>query len=217
MVTDRKDPDAAVECPSCPREAPRARTKRLADRAALLRDRGLSLSEIGRDLGLTSSYVSSLIRYSRFLSGFASGIDVRISRFQQCWKAVSDPHVIRRMVGPRKRIDRDYEDQCLSNIAAMIREGLLPVPRHHSRASQGPDARDLRSIAELREQIELRMREVRPTLEKLEGMLHAGRLSYAPTMLAAMAVLLRRQFGEVETLLAGFGGREGPTAPDPEP
>ena len=97
----------------------------------------------------------------------------------------------------------------------MIREGREPfrdkVIRLPGRAA------DIESIAQLKEQLELRMAALRPELKRLRGMLGADRSTYAPSMMAGSAQIIDREFAAIETLLAGFGGRKEPAAPAREP
>jgi hypothetical protein len=117
---------------------------------------------------------------------------------------VRDPSALR----GKRTFDTNYEREVFATIAAMVDAGKPPMtPRTPAKPKTG---RQIRRAADpinaLRKEVQsLYQRDLKPTLETLQRLLHADRSSYAPSSLSDYSVLLDRS---LKRLLSLFTEKE---------
>jgi hypothetical protein len=167
--------------------------------------RGLSHREIARNIGSSKAHVTRLLRYYRYREHVGPhGVRIPESQFRAYWLHMRDPT----MTVGKRRIDPGYEHEVFLSIDTWVDAHRPPIkPRQPPTPKT---ARQIRRAAHpltaLRKEVQiLYQREMKPTLDTLQRLLHADRSTYAPSSLADYSVSLDRS---VQRLLSLFSEKE---------
>lgn len=163
-----------------------------ADLLARYHDEGMTQSEIGVCIGVSSACVDKLLRYNRFLH--STECKIPEGRFRAYWNQMRDPQVTR--ARGRNGADPAYEAKVFGAIVEWVTVGKKPIVR--SRAKRPKVTADLKTDNDIRKEFNRRWREnLEPTVVRIVKLLGTDRSTYAPDILSGHAQVLRREMNAI--------------------
>jgi hypothetical protein len=178
------------------------RDRRRADLIKRYVEEGLTQQAMAKGLDVSQAYMSYYLEYERFCAFAEERLitavikDLPEFRFRQYWKQISDPQTMQTLKGKKNSAARlEYEYKVFATIAEMIQAGKPPLKP--IKVVQPKTAEQLRANldwakATRKEAYRIYQTELRPTLKRLQGLLHADRATYSPSGQANAAYALER-------------------------
>jgi len=157
--------------------------------------KGMHQKEIGEAVGTTQNYVSKLLRYHRFCN--TTVLQIPEGRFRAYWEQIADRQALKGKRTPE--FIAAYEAKVFASISEMIESGK--APQRTKRKPKQVQAKDIKSIKQVKKAARQVYDRLKPTLTKLQGLLHCDRSTFAPAIIGSYAQELDREIKELFKLL----------------